>query len=95
MSSSISAIEAAQNCVRYLKDFQDLAGGDIQDLRLEEVESDENFWFVTLGYNVPVKARMQNPLLPASTEFRYERVYKRFQVNKATGEVESMKIRQP
>ena len=42
-----TAVLVAQN---YLQSLQDVMGGNIEDLRLEEVEisEDEKHWFVTL-----------------------------------------------
>lgn len=61
----------------------------VQDLRLEEVESDEYngrpVWFVTLsfrGWSQGLEALVR------------DRVYKRFIVDKESGEVLAMKIRE-
>jgi len=83
----------------YLRDVQDMVGGNLEDLRLEEVElsDDKRSWLITLGYDLPVKNRSQleelltAPNLPKKT---FKREYKLFRVNSETGEVESMKIRQ-
>lgn len=58
-----------------------------QELSVEEVELDEqgHFWSITLGYTAP------NPL-PLATPIKSYRV---FRVNNSTGEVVSMKIREP
>lgn len=66
---------------------------NIQDIQLEEIESDDNFWFVTLGYHIPVDPQNANPSSESTTASQYKRVYKIFHVNKTTGEVEAMKNR--
>ncbi|MEB3830519.1 hypothetical protein [Phormidium sp. CCY1219] len=91
------AVLAAQN---YFGSLQDLmrspnVGGQIEDVRLEEVElsEDKKFWFITLGFDV-LKPASQNTLLSEMMPNREERNYRVFKINAETGEVESMKIRQ-
>ena len=82
-----TAVLAARN---YLQSLQDLMGGNIEDLRLEEVEisEDEKHWFVTLGFTV-IKDRFKMLGLSQSA-----RTYKIFKIDSETGEVQSMKIRE-
>jgi hypothetical protein len=91
-----SAVSAAHE---YLQVVQEMIGGGVEDLRLEEVElsDDKTSWLVTLGYDLPVKNRSQleellaSPVRPKQT---FKREYKLFRVNSETGEVEAMKIRE-
>ncbi|MDY6804469.1 MAG: hypothetical protein SXA11_11775 [Cyanobacteriota bacterium] len=89
------AVWAAQN---YLLSLQDMMGGSIEDLRLEEVEisEDEKHWFVTLGFSVPrVKSESVNQLQMALSPLNpSSRKYKIVKIDSETGEVRSMKIRE-
>jgi hypothetical protein len=69
--------EAAGTAKRYLVDLI----GQVFEIRLEEVESNEQDWLITLSY-------LEDPN-PAWSS----RLYKIFTINKASGEVTSMKIR--
>lgn len=82
-----TAVSSAQT---YLQSIQDIMG-DLQDLRLEEVElsKDKKYWLITLGYDIPVKTKS---LLAIGTPL-VTREYKIFKVSSETGEVEAMKIR--
>ncbi|OCR01902.1 hypothetical protein BCD67_05305 [Oscillatoriales cyanobacterium USR001] len=87
-----AAVSAAEN---YLTSLQDKIGLTIQDLRLEEVElsEDKTYWLITIGFN-RLTDTANNPLgLP--TIPHHEREYKIFKIDAETGEVKSMKIRQP
>lgn len=85
-----TAVNAANN---YLLSIQDIMG-DLQDMRLEEVEpsEDKRYWLITLGFDVPAKA--QSTLEMFNYSRKHERKYKLFKVNSETGEVEAMKIRE-
>lgn len=81
----------------YLISIQDIMG-DLQDIRLEEVElsEDQKYWLITLGFDLPVNT--QNPFGISSVitprgEKLLKREYKLFKVNSETNEVEAMKIR--
>lgn len=84
---------------QYLESVQEMIGGKLEDLRLEEAElsDDRNFWLITLGFDVPIKSlntiREQLPI-PNVYKQTYRREYKTFKVNAQTGGVEAMKIRQ-
>lgn len=87
-----AAVHAAEN---YLNSLQDKIGTGIQDVRLEEVElsEDKTYWLITIGFN-RLTDTASNPLgLPAIPQ--HEREYKIFKIDTTTGEVKSMKIRQP
>jgi hypothetical protein len=89
---------AFSSAYEYLQVVQDMLGGKLEDLRLEEVElaDDKTSWLITLGYDLPVKNRSQleellaSPTRPKPT---FRREYKLFRVNAETGKVEAMKIR--
>ncbi len=82
---------AAQAAVNHLKNLgsQGLMGKDISDIRLEEVEldEDESCWLVTLGFSRPIDNQFIQTMV--------QREYKLFEIDAITGEVKSMKIRTP
>ena len=89
-----TAVSSAHN---YLISIQHIMG-DLQDIRLEEVElsEDQKYWLITLGFELPVNT--QNPFgimagITPKGEKLLKREYKLFKVNSETGEVEAMKIR--
>lgn len=74
---------------------KELAGGEIINLRLEEVELDDSTgnWFVTLGFSLKED---QEPLMIAHAlgqPRRASRRYKVIRVNGSDGAVTSMKMR--
>ncbi len=69
--------EAANVARKYLMDLM----GNVYEVRLEEVESDEQNWFITLSY------------FEQADQSWSSRLYKIFAINKTSGEVSSMKIR--
>lgn len=90
---------AVSSAHQYLQSVQEMFGGSLDDLRLEEVElsEDKHAWLITLGYDLPVKSRshLEELLTPSALTSKkiFVREYKMFRVNAETGEVESMKIR--
>ncbi|MDB4906264.1 MAG: hypothetical protein JWO05_1048 [Gemmatimonadetes bacterium] len=74
---------------------------EIKTLRLEEVElsDDSRFWKITLGWVEPASRTTQaggNIFAAARADIvPLPRVYKQFLVNGETGQVASMKIREP
>jgi hypothetical protein len=93
VSSKISSVQATKKCFQYLRDIHGLKliQPDIQDIQLEEIASDDNFWFVTLGYRIPIDSQNETLSSESTTPGQYKRIYKIFHVNKTTGEVEAMK----
>ena len=89
---------AVRSAYQYIREFQDLMGAGLDDLRLEEVElsEDEKTWLVTLGYDVPIKRKsaLDEAMQPLNASRGFQREYKLFSINALTGKVESMKIRQ-
>ncbi|MBP0030599.1 hypothetical protein [Roseofilum sp. Guam] len=85
--------QAVRLAKAYFEQLLPQLGEGIEDLRLEEVEFSEDKWLITLGYTCSTKIK-QNPLLPVTDNWQYERVYKIFTINSKTNEVESMKIRE-
>ena len=80
-----TAVEAAR---RYLDNLGDLFGFP-DSLQLEEIEvsPDEKYWLITMGYNRKLEEDVfGNP--------RQERHYKVLRVNRETGQVEAIKIRE-
>lgn len=92
----ISVKDAFNSVYQYLQSIQELLGDQLEDLRLEEVElsEDRQSWLITLGYDIPVKNRLENVLGSAFSTPAFRREYKLFRVNSETGEVEAMKIRE-
>lgn len=95
----IDVKSAVSSVYEYLQVVQDMIGGNLEDLRLEEVElsDDKTSWLITLGYDLPVKNRSQLEELlasPVRPKQIFKREYKLFRVNSETGEVEAMKIRE-
>ena len=93
--SSKFDVRAAVGVARkYFSSIQDLISGEIEDIRLEEVElsEDEKLWLITLGYNLS-NSVTNNPLETLGIGIVENREYKIFKVDAETGEVESMKIR--
>lgn len=99
MTTLVDVKKAVENATSYFMSVM-----TVNDVRLEEIEiaDDERFWNVTLSGLVPSAktappgvADVQLPLSSLATLFKgdYERVYKVFTVDAATGSVRSMKIR--
>ncbi|HWX40424.1 MAG TPA: hypothetical protein VN345_04670 [Blastocatellia bacterium] len=85
------AVKAARE---YLSQLYDT--GPLRDIFLEEVELsyDEKHWYVTIGFSRPIAPK--DPILSsidALSRQSFERVYKLFEVDSATGQVRAMKIR--
>ncbi len=96
-------IRTATNAAfEFLMANKDNMGSDVSDIRLEEVElsDDRSRWLITLGYNLQIsreeaKSRQGLPtsiIIDKMTD-TLKREYRVFQVDSATGNVESMKIR--
>lgn len=80
---------AVQTASNYLKSLEPFIGDEIKDVRLEEVElsEDEQFWFITLGFNRPVDSAF------AVIQNQTQREYKTFKIDTTTGKVKAMTIR--
>ena len=78
--------EATRTAFEY---FGSLYGGEVSDVRLEEVEltEDGGYWLVTLSYHAgsEIAVMFNKATMP--------REYKLFRIDAITGEVKSMKIR--
>ena len=77
------AVKAARDFVAHVYEDQ------VASARLEEVELDGSFWFVTLGLARPTPTSA----LSAAMGQEVPRSYKIFKIDAATGEVRSMKMR--
>ena len=83
------AKEAAHIAVSYLSELYD-DPKSLQDVLIEEIErsDDGRYWYVTLGYTRP-------KLFDFFGARPLPREYKVFEIESATREVKSMKIRKP
>lgn len=75
------AVRSAENFMSNMKN----SIGEVLDLRLEEVElsEDESKWLITLGFVRPADNVIDSP----------SREYRRFEIDAATADVKSMKMR--
>ena len=82
----IDVKDATKAAIRY---FSDLYGSKYSNLALEEVElsNDEQYWLITLGYDVNELAQFFGPS-------KANRNYKIFKINARTGDIVSMKMRE-
>ena len=66
----------------------------LQDVLLEEVEESQDgmCWLITLGFDLKRKDSSLSQFVRRGSE-AYDRSYKSFKIDKATGKVLSMKIR--
>ena len=89
-NSALDVKRAAQIAASYLQDLNPKA----ENVRVEEVEiSDDNsILTVTLGYYLAEEVEKKHFL---DTLARPQRLYRVFKVDRSTGEVRSMKIREP
>ena len=91
----IDVKEAVKIATDYLRDLY--VPSQLHDILLEEIalSEDEKYWYVTLGFSRPVPPtdplRVLTENLLRQTNLRRE--YKVFQIDSATGQVRSMKIR--
>jgi len=85
----VSAKDAAGSARDY---FTGLYGSQFRNLMLEEVERDDKYWYITLGYDLPLP---DNPVLAAFQRAgKPSRGFKVFKIDASTGEIVSMKIRE-
>lgn len=89
----IEVKEAIQKAVEFA---EQIYGGKPADVRVEEVDSTDDIWLITLSFEVLARAPgLPIPVPSARLDLMvHERQYKIFQVNKSDGRVQSMKIRQ-
>jgi hypothetical protein len=90
----LTARDAVQIARKYMLDVY----GTIDGLNVEEIELEDNFWSVTMGYweFLPEPKYASNPLstIMSSSEARkVRRVYKQLKIGANSGDVISMKIR--
>jgi hypothetical protein len=83
----LSIKQAAQSAQKYLVDLF----GDVPDIRLEEVDSSSDAWMITLSFLIDNSA--DEPLVYRAYRTEKIRQYKTFWIDKNTGEVTAMKIR--
>jgi hypothetical protein len=79
----INVKDAAAKAVGY---FKEIYGSQFENLLLEEVERDADYWYITLGYDLPSILPQYGGKAP--------RGFKVFKIDASTGEVLSMKIRE-
>lgn len=78
-----SVKDAAAKAVTY---FGDVYGSQFGNVMLEEVEREGDYWYITLGYDLPS--------IVAQFGGKARRGFKVFKIDASTGEVVSMKIRE-
>jgi hypothetical protein len=92
---AISVRRAVAKAMSAVKELY--VGVNTVDLALEEVEMSEDghYWLITLGFFLPSKRPVSpfESVLRKAHEQGFERRYKLFKVDAATGKVEAMKIR--
>ena len=94
------AVSVARDYLKSVKDLVTESEEQIRDLRLEETEltDNEQYWLITLSYDVPIpEYRTQLRALINTlnrVEKKYEKEYRIFKIDTQTGEVKSMKIRE-
>ena len=81
--------DVAARAVAY---FGDVYGSQFGHVMIEEVERDSNYWYITLGYDLPLS---DNSILGAFQRAGTPpRGFKIFKIDALTGDVVSMKIRE-
>ena len=96
-TASTEGITVRQAVAAAFRAADEFAGPGLLDLRLEEVKRGGLSWYITLSYlvpdNRPKRRQLITSIVPQAPAV--ERVYKVFDVNEKTGEVQSMTIREP
>ena len=90
----IDVKEAVKIAVDYLQSLYDST--KLKDILLEEVvlSDDEKYWYVTLGFSRPLEVNQPlSAIVGPEYKREYKREYKVFQIDTASGQVRSMKIR--
>lgn len=82
--------EAVKMAIEYAGDLPNLAGS--KNVSLEEVEFDEPYWMVTLGFHQKVKAQGLTAVM-SGDGYQDEVSYKTFKIDGIHRMVVSMKIR--
>jgi len=93
-TSELSLERAVGLAAEYLKKVYPTA----EHGRVEEVErsDDDRFWLITLGFLLSEEeTRLPSPPMANDILRRMKRLYKVFKIERKTGEVLSMKIREP
>lgn len=85
----ISVKQAVLNAIEFLQDIQQESPPE--NVAIEEVElsDDGETWSITLGYDPPGAS------MDKIAGRQIKRVYKMFKIGADSGEIESMKIREP
>lgn len=86
--------DAVRHAAEYLRQIYPTA----EQGRVEEVErsDDDNYWLITLGFLLPEgETRLPSPPMVPDVLRRIKRLYKIFKIDRRSGEVVSMKIREP
>lgn len=83
--------EALKSAKKYISDVNKMFDDEISDVRLEEIETDNDNFKLTISYLVPNKNQL-GTLTGGLLERPFERIYKTLIVNKEDGKVESAKI---
>lgn len=84
----IDVREAVNKAVRY---FSAIYEGKFSNVLVEEVESDDKYWYITLGYDLPPTTATS---IIEQLRSKAPRAYKLFKLDGINGDVVSMKIRE-
>jgi len=104
--STFGLRKAVQSVRKYITEYNDILGRNIDSLTIEETELSEDgkFWLITVSFDRELdlqksKTYVTNPLfseitdrLPREKTFVVEKDYKIFKINAQNGEVVSMKM---
>jgi hypothetical protein len=86
-SAGISVGDAVKLAAAYLQQFYP----KVEDLLVEEVELSDGVWQITLGFADPT---YRSGIAAALGPERKPRIYKVFKIDRETGEIVSMKMRE-
>lgn len=101
--SSITVKEAVKRAIEFVQTTYRETGDQIADLALEEVQStdDGDWWHVTVGFFrqkdprlEPLLQQIQQPLKGLNERYEKTRKYKVVQINRKTGEIRAMTMRE-
>ena len=86
----IDVKEATKRAIEY---FADVFPNGYQNVRLEEIEVSDarRYWHITLGFDLPPTTEVS--AVAQALGRKPERAYKRFTINRETGDVVSTTIR--
>ncbi|NER00236.1 MAG: hypothetical protein F6K30_26650 [Cyanothece sp. SIO2G6] len=92
--ANVNVKSAVRIAIDYVKDLY--SDSNLRDLMLEEVELSEatNQWLITVGFSPPeTNSQTQSLIMPSKTGQTLSRRYKVVNIDAATGQPVSMRIR--